>query len=225
RILITDASIAAVFVSYDHRTLPARTFTTTVLTTGFNISLWEHVSFDISYADTNQDLLNGQSRDSTLSDSELLLTHLDLFFEHHRTRLEFERFRSEISPRDRFSVFHSYSVKPTRRSTLGLGATYAYDKLTDTHRETNVFALTADGTALLPYGVLSRLNFFTRYLSQNEQNSLAIGGLFSLTYQYGWLRFELQDRFTWDHSVAKENFSQTTDEIQNSFYFRISRPF
>jgi len=189
------------------------------------LALWEHVTFDISYADTDHNLLSGRSDDSTLSDSQRLLTHLDIYFDRHRGRMEYERYRSDISPRDRFSTFYNYTLQPMRRFSLGLGLSYAYDKLTDTKRETHVASFTANGTALLPYGVLARLNFFTRFLSQTEHDNVAIGGTLSFTYQYGWLRFELQDRLTWNYTKTKQDFDQTTKEIQNRFYFRLSRPF
>ena len=80
-------------------------------------------------------------------------------------------------------------------------------------------------TTVLPFEILTRLNFLVRWIDQEEQRSLSTGPSLSLTYHYGRLRFQLTDRLTWRETESKSGTTQKTREWLNTLFFRIERPF
>ena len=215
----------AVSVDYDYLRLPARKFTTFSWATGMNLFLWDHLSLDVSYSETDQKLIDGEVVDNTLDDTKRLFAYADAVFDNNRTRVEYERIWADITPRERVRASHNVSFRPTGRSSLGAGLTFSHDRLTDTDRVTNFYGTTATGTSWLPFDVLGRLNLFFRFLDQEEQDSIGVGGTISFTYHYGRLEFELRDQLSWTRIDASGGREQRTTEILNTVYFRIARPF
>jgi hypothetical protein len=215
----------SVSVDYQYDRLPSRTFTTLAVATGINLHLWDHFSLDVSYSQTEQKLLDGEVADNTLDDTKRLFAYIDAVFEHNRTRIEYERVRADITPRERVRASHNINFRPTDRSTIGAGVVYSYDRLTDTNRVTNFWGVNANGTSWMPFDVLGRVNLFFRALDQEEQDSISVGSTIVFTYHYGRLEFELSDRLSWNRIEASSGREQRTTEILNTVYFRISRPF
>ncbi len=212
-------------VNYDYGLQPELTFSTLTLVSGFSLDLWDHVSGDLSYAKTDQKLIEGNSSQTRLDDSRRLLGRVDVTFQHSRSRFEYERYRSSINPRERYSVSQNFSFRPGTRTALGIGASYDRDKVLDPDRVTEAVSVSGNMTTMLPYQILTRVNLLFRWVDQVEQRTVGAGPSISLTYRYGRLRFQLSDRLTWRRTKAKSNTGRKTRELLNTVFFRIERPF
>jgi len=218
-------SVPVISVRYERDNEPSRTFTTLSVATGSSLNLWRHVVLDVSYTQTNQDLLKGIEESSTLDDSTLLLGRLDLTFPNNRTHLEYENFESNITPRERYRVSHNLSFQPTGWMSLGLGAAFSHDEVTDTGRVSETFLVDGNATTWLTQSLLMRLRFLARQLEQEEQSTLTSGGSLIFAYRYGRLRFELENRLTWNRTDRKTGTEQRTEEVFTSVFFRVTRDF
>ena len=212
-------------VSYDYRLDPGITFSTVTLASGVSLNLWKHYSGDVSYARTDQHLIDGIEEQTRLDDSRRLLARLEANFEHSRTRFEYERFKSSINPRERYTVTQDFSYRPGRRTSLGFGAGYDHDRIEDPNRTSQAVSSSLNLTTVLPFNVLTRVNALFRWIDQEEQRSISAGPSISLTYRYGRLRFQLTDRLTWRRTESTTGSNQTTREWLNTLFFRIERPF
>jgi hypothetical protein len=212
-------------VSYDFRLEPGLTFSTVALASGLSLNLWEHYSGDVSYARTDQHLIDGIEEQTRLDDSRRLLARLEANFAHSRTRFEYERFKSSINPRERYTVTQDFNYRPGRRTSLGFGAAYDHDRIEDPNRTSETISSTLNLTTVLPFEILTRVNALFRWIDQEEQRSISAGPSISLTYHYGRLRFQLTDRLTWRRTESTFGSNQTTREWLNTVFFRIERPF
>ncbi len=212
-------------VSYDYLVEPARTFETLTLSAGTNLHLWDHLTLDFDYTKANQNLIKGAERQLTLDDSRRIRTRVQLDFPLNRTRFEYENFDSDITPRERYTLTHDFSMRPTPRTSVGLGAGYDRDKITDTGRVTETVSFNANGTAVLPYAILGRLNVLARWIDQVEQETIGVGGTVAFSYRYRRLRFETHNQLTWRRTDSKSGMTRRTRELVNTFFFRIVRPF
>ncbi|MCP5041646.1 MAG: hypothetical protein GY944_11515 [bacterium] len=212
-------------VNYDYRLEPQLTFSTLSLLSGFSLDLWDHFRGDVSYAKNDQTRIEGDSRQTRLDDSRRLLGTVAVTFPHSRSRFEYERFRSSINPRERYSVSQNFSHRPGPRTSLGVGASYDHDKIMDPDRVTEAVSASGTMTTVLPYQVITRLSLLFRWVNQVEQRSLGASPSLSLTYRYGRLRFQLKDRLTWRKTTSKSSSGRETRELVNTVFFRIERPF
>ncbi len=212
-------------VQYSYRTEPSRKFTTVTLASGFSLNLWDHLTVDVSHTHTDQTLLQGKRDQFSLDDTKRLLALAEFRYRNTRTRFEYERLWSLITPRERFSLSHDVSFRPTRLSTLGAGAGYDRDRITDVDRLTQAVSFNLTGGIVLPYRIVARGSFLLRWLDQPEQDSLGATSTITLSYQYGRLRFNLQDRLNWRQTDSKLGVTRKTDEIINTLFFRVERPF
>jgi hypothetical protein len=243
------SGISNVVVDYDVEAQPALAYSTRTITTGGSLSLFDHVYADLTYSDTMRDLRSGFANEFVLGDEERLLGAIQTTFEHHLTRLEYERTRSPFDPRDRWSLAHSMHFRPTPDTTLGVGAGYSRDKLharddiqrfgTDTSlvlddedRVSEAYSLTLDGTWWALSNLLLRLNLVGRQLNQEEQDTLAAGATLSATYRVGLLDFQIKGRLQWRESeldtgrFTRGGFSDDqTEERYSAVIFRVSRRF
>lgn len=212
-------------VRYDYLREPARRFSTLTMVYGGNLQLFDHWTADVSYSDTNQTLLKGDEVDSTLSDEQRLLASLNAVFGRNHTRLEYEKTESEITPRERYSVTHNVSFRPVRRATVGMSAGYAHDRIVDTGRTSDVYSFDTNTTLWLPYRILGRLGLLVRYLDEEEQSTLVQGTTMSLTFHYGRIRLQLQERFSWDDVNNKVAQGERVKELVNTVSFRVERTY
>lgn len=217
--------ITQMAVNYDYRLEPSLTFSTLTLLSGFSLDLWDHLSGDVSYTKTEQELLEGERGETRLDDSRRLRARVEVNFDHSRTRFEYERLRSSINPRERYSVTQDFSHRLGRRTSVGVGASYDHDRVMDPNRVTQAVSASGNMTTVLPFAVLARLNVVYRWIDQVEQRSQAIGPNLALSYRYGMLRFQLTDRLSWRRTKAKSGSGRTTREVLNTVFFRIERPF
>jgi len=222
---IDPATTPALLVRYDYLREPARTFSTLTLLYGFSLQLFDHWSADVSYSDTDQTLIKGDEEDSTLSDEQRLLASLNAVFGRNHTRLEYEKTESEITPRERYSATHSVSFRPLRKVTVGMSAGYAHDRITDTGRTSDVYSFDSNTTAWLPYRILARLGLLVRYLDEEEQTTVVQGTTLSLSYRYGKLRLQLQEKFSWDKVKNKVGQGERIKELVNTVFFRVERTY
>lgn len=222
---IDPETTPVITVRYDYERQPSRTFTERTLASGLSLYLWDHINFDLSYSDTRADLLEGTDQDGTLADEQRFLTSLSTTLGRNRTRLEYERTRSNILPRERYTATHSVGFQPNRRTTMDIGAGYSHDVITDPRRVSDVYSAGVTSTTVLPLAVLGRLNLYFRYHDEAEQNAAAQGGVVSLIYQYRRIRFQLQERLSWTRVDTKIGEKQHIKELVNTVIFRVERPF
>jgi len=179
----------------------------------------------VSYAKTDHHLIDGIEEQTRLDDSRRLLARIEANFAHSRTRFEYERFKSSINPRERYTVSQDFSYRPGRRTSLGFGAAYDHDRIEDPNRTSQAVSASLNLTTVLPFEILTRVNALLRWIDQEEQRSISAGPSISLTYRYGRLRFQLTDRLTWRRTESTSGSNQTTREWLNTLFFRIERPF
>jgi hypothetical protein len=206
--------ITTIAIDYDVQSQPAATFSTRTIATGASLSLFQHLYADVSYSDSMRDLLSGTATELTQGDEDRWLASLQTSFEHHFTRLEFERIRSPFSPRDRWSFQHNMSFRPSSRMTLALGAGYSRDKLlpresfaafepdpsedfNDSSRLSEAYSFTVNANWWALDDLVLRLHVLARKLLQEEQDTLAAGTALSATYRYGLLEFQLKGQLQW----------------------------
>lgn len=217
--------VSVMAVQYDRRTEDSRTFTTLTLALGASLDLWDHLTLDVSYTDTTQDLLEGFEDDSTLEDSTQFIARANLVFGRNRTHFEYEKLRSTITPRERYIATHTVTFRPTRRSSLGFGVGYTHDEITDTGLISDSYSINANATAWLAPRLFGRLHLVVRQIDQNTQDNLTAGGALSFTYHYGLLRFELEGTADWTRSDQKTGLTRRIEETFTGVFFRVTRYF
>jgi len=217
--------ISTMSVQYDYETQASRTFTTASFVVGGTLDLWDHLTLDISYTDTTQDLISGFAEDSTLEDSTQFIARADVIFGRNRTHFEYEKLRSTITPRERYIATHTVSFRPTRRSTLGFGVGYSHDEITDTGLVSDSYSVNASATAWLAPRLLGRLNLVARQINQDTQDNLSVGSSLSFTYRYGRIELELEGTADWTRTDQKSGITRRIEETFTGVYFRVTRHF